>query len=580
MAAEDEQAPPQTTTPQATDPAQGDGLIANLRRGFGALPRARRQLILAATGAAFLGLIGLIVMSAGGDGYITIKSELTPEDQAAAVASLEEQKIPHRLGARGSIEVPRERLHDARLAVELVTGGGGRTVGYELFDDPPMGLSSQAERLNRHRALEGELARTISQIDDVQAARVHVVLPRRRPFKSLDTPPSASVVLKLRGGATMSHVQIRAIQQLVASAVERLGPNEVTLVDHCGIMLSESQGDDYLSGAGFEQKRDLERGLAERVVHLLEPVIGQGNVQAQVALDMDFSKVVETTERYDPESQVVRSEREQLEKRIDAREPVGGPPGTASNLPDRAAGPRGGDDTVSSTDKSDTIKNYDIDKSTVRREQPTARVERMTVSVMLNERPKPDGQGTIAYTPDELARYEQIVSNAVGFDPARGDKITVTGERFVALDDFATDAPPPAGLPDEMLRWILIGAGGFVLLLALLILWLVRRRRNKRRLAEEEAARQAAEAEEEAKEQESFEMVIGDTEIPFEEEPDWEHEVLRTQIKRLRERAMRLGQEDIRRLVVVFERWFDQVHIQEHEADEGDEDNPDDKAAA
>ncbi|PKN54702.1 MAG: flagellar M-ring protein FliF [Deltaproteobacteria bacterium HGW-Deltaproteobacteria-14] len=531
--------------------AQGDSAqgarpgVAGLRQTFDALPKQRRWLILAIGGAVLAGLLFVAMGGASGESFRPVARGLQPEDLDAAVAAMEAKKIPYKLEESGTISVPEPQIHEARLALAVGTMPSGRSVGFELFDASDMGRSAFSEKVNYHRALEGELARTIRHIEGIERARVHLVMPAKRVFRDLDVEPSASVVIDLKPGLELGTRQAQAIRQLVAGAVERLKPNKVAIVDQYGSLVARPAGDGALGSAeSFEQQVELEQQLEQRVVRLLEPVVGGGKVRAQVALTIDYSHVVETKETYDPEGQVVRSEREVTEKDQSSRA-EGGVVGTAANLPRPANAGQGGQGSSSSKDKSDSIKNYDIDKTTMRRETPTPRIEKLSVAVLVDEALNADGTATVPRTPEEIAQYKALVSRAVGLDPTRGDKIEVVGTRFAAPEVFEdqpglTATPAPQGLLDDPTMLIALGAGG--LLLLGLVLFLLLRKKKAARVAPGSGVGT------------SLDLLIDDPAGP---RKLTDSEEKRARIGALRERAVVLAREDLRRLGVVFERWFE-----------------------
>ncbi len=414
-----------------------------------------------------------------------LSSGMLPEDQQAAVTALTAANIPYSLGAGGSVLVPEDRIHEAALAVSTSAMPSGRTVGFELFDKSELGRTTFNERVNYHRALEGELARTIGHLDSVERARVHLVLPERRLFEEDEVAPSASVHLTLQRGAQISKRQVIAIRQLVASAVERMAPGAVSVVDQSGTMLAGPDGDDLMTAEAMEYQSAMERSLERRVVGLLEPAFGPGAVRAQVAVELDFSRVLETEETYNPDSQVIRSEREKTEKDQSQASQAAGAPGTATNVPDRAAAANANspNPVPLTSERSDHIKNYEIDKKTLRRELPHARLERLSVAVLVD-----DGGPDAAAAPSEelLARYQNLVSKAVGADAERGDAVEVVAVTFTELD--RTEPIEAAPWQQPWMPWA--AAGGLVLLVLLLMAVAAARRGRRQRAAAEELERQ------------------------------------------------------------------------------------------
>lgn len=546
--------------PPQDEPPQRRTIIGGVREAYLRVPAPRRRLIVIVGAAVLLGLVAMVVMAGSKEPWRPVARDLAPEDLDAATKAFDDKKIPYKLGDESSILVPPEQIHEARLALAVNAMPSGKSVGFELFDTSAMGRSAFTERVNLHRALEGELARTIKYIDGIEKVRVHLVTPERRVFKELDAAPSASVVVTLAAGAEMTRDKAMAIRQLVSGAVERLTPGRVSIVDQHGRMLTPGDGEDGLAMSdAFERQGEQERALEDRVVRLLEPMIGEQKVLVRVALDLDSSRVTETREDFDPNQQVVRSEREQIDKSDSASATPAGPPGTASNLPGGQNGSRGGANAGLAREKSDTIRNYEVDKVTTHKESPLPRVRKMSVAVLVDDLTEvKDGKPvTRPRTADELAQLSRLASHAVGLDVARGDQIEVTSAPFAAIDGIGGAggdgevAGDGEGAPGEVPLWqqpiVLIAAGGGLLLLILgMALWLRARSKKKARALELAVATTAPLAT-----------------VP--EEPQEIPEVVREQlaaerrarITELRERALALGNEDLHRLAGVFQHWLE-----------------------
>lgn len=479
---------------------------------------------------------------------------LSAEDEAVAVAALEEAKIPYQLDSGGTILVPEAQVHDARLEIAVSTSPGGKVVGFELFDESELGRSAFSEKVNYHRAMEGELARTIRHLKPVEKARVHLVIPERRLFEQDQAEPSASVVLELAAGASLSPRQVLAVRHLVASAVERLVPDRVAIVDQSGTMLARPDGEEGGGTEGlFEKQVGFERGLERRVVELLEPMVGIGNVRAQVSARLDFSKVVETSEKFDPEVSVVRSERTREETSKSANLQATGQPGTSSNLPG-GAGTTGGRQQGNESERSDKVVNYEIDRQTQRRETPNARVERLSVAVVINGAEEKDAvTGDLNYVPrtqDDMNRYQSIVQSAVGFDTTRGDQVSVTNVRFVRLEEEELEGSPEGEgvLATPWVKWVAIGAG--VLALLLVVFLVLRARRKAAAEARVAAAARAAQlAARVAEEEDAVAHLL---------EPAGGEPTISDKVQLLRQRAIEQARVDIRRTASVMRGWLGQ----------------------
>jgi flagellar M-ring protein FliF len=355
--------------------------------------------------------------------------------------------------------------------------------GYELLDqDTGFGASRRMESARFQRALEGELTRSIESLRNVRSARIHLALPERSVFLRERTPPSASVVLNLHAGRSLTDGQIEGIRHLVAASVPELSSTSVTVLDQNGRLLSPPEEDapTAVSGRHLALTRELETTLVDRVEAILSPIVGADGVRAQVAADLDFTRVETTSEIYDPEARgdgFVRSER--VQNRTREGEGPNGVPGALTNQPpeagvadpngavDPAAGPA--DDAATQTLSSDVTRNYEIDKRIEHARSAPGRVRRLSVAVVVDQLPATDPEaGPQPRTPEELARLEALIREAVGFDAARGDTISVTEAAF------ARPEPPEveeAGVPLWEQPWLwsglrqLLGAAVVIVLL-------------------------------------------------------------------------------------------------------------------
>src|SRR5215467_12251110 len=259
---------------------------------------------------ALIGFFGFTILRVTSPHMTPLYTDLTVEDSNAIIKDLDRQGIAYELKNEGAIIlVPRDRV--ARLRMQLAEGGlpKGGGVGYEIFDkSDTLGATSFVQNINQLRALEGELARTIRAIDRVQAARVHLVLPERPRFSRDKAEPSASIVLKVRGALEAS--QVRAIRHLVASAVNGLKPQRVSIVDEAGRLLADGASDELPGAGGLsadERKAAYERRLREQVESILSSVVGPGRARVQLAADFDYNRITQTSDRFDPEGRVMRS---------------------------------------------------------------------------------------------------------------------------------------------------------------------------------------------------------------------------------------------------------------------------------
>jgi flagellar M-ring protein FliF len=425
-------------------------------------------------------------------------TDLSYEDSAAIVKELERQGVNYELRNDGSIVmVPKDRVARLRmsLAGEGLPKGGG--IGYEIFDkSDALGTTSFVQNINNLRALEGELARTIRGIDSVVAARVHLVLPERPLFSRDKVEPSASIVLKVHG--TLEPQQVRAIRHLVASAVNGLKPQRVSIVDEAGHLLADGNGDDGVGEiSGDERRSAFEKRLREQIDAIVTSVVGPGRARAQVSADFDFNRVTQTSDKYDPEGRVVRSSQTREEtSATNEREnqvtvgneiPGGGNqrPGQPGQPPEANAGAR------DQSRKSEEIVNYEISRTTKTEVIEGARVNRISVAVLVDGTYGKNDKGDIVYQPrskEEIDQIAALVRTAIGFDQKRGDQVEVVNLRFAETP--ATPITEPTGwmaalqlTKDDLMRAIEMTVMG---LLALVVLLMVVRPLVRRVLAPEQ----------------------------------------------------------------------------------------------
>jgi flagellar M-ring protein FliF len=463
-------------------------VLKQLREFWAKLPTVKRVALLSVTTLVLASVLGVAVIgSKVSYGYLF--TELTPEDATAISEKLKELKIPYRVEANGSaIMVPEERVHELRLDLAgsgLPRGGG---VGFEIFDKAHFGATEFEQRVNLRRALEGELSRSIATIDGVQAARVHLVLPENRLFAAKSEGASASVVLKLRRGQEFGRAEVASIVHLVASAVPSLTRDRVSVVSTEGLTLHQPEAEETSLGMGRDDELlELTTKKEMQVRTLLERVVGPGKADVRVHLDLDTSARERTEEHYEPSKTALRSEQKTEEATGTQGTTVTGVPGAQSNLPNTEPAEPATEAALGGNvfHRSQT-RNWEVDRVTQKTVTPAGNVARLSVAVLVDGVYE-EKDGAVAYRPrsaEELAAFEALVKNAVGFDPARGDTIHVEGAQFAHLDDDIEPPPPPVWR-----KYAPVGAGGLgVVLLAAVALLALRGKRRKRVLAELKAA--------------------------------------------------------------------------------------------
>jgi flagellar M-ring protein FliF len=460
---------------------------------------AARVAAMGAATAILIGFFAFVIMHFSQPTMAPLFAELTLDDSGRIVKELETQGIPFELRGDGTtVFVPKTQV--TRLRMRLAETGlpRGGSVGYEIFDkSDALGTTSFVQNVNHLRALEGELARTIRSLDRVTAARVHLVIPERQLFARDKQEPSAAIVLKLRGA--LDSGQVRAIRHLAASAVKGLKPERVSIVNEQGQLLADGSGDEGSAVAsGLDDRHAAyERKLREQIESIVTSVVGPGHARVQVAAEVDYSRIQQTSDTFDPESKVVRSTQTREESALtggnDDGVSVGNevPGGNARGLP-VAAPPR------DQSKKSEEIVNYEISRTTRTETVDAGRVKKISVAVLIDGNYTRSGTAEATYAPrskEEIDRITALVRSAVGYDQKRGDQVEVVNLRFA-------DAPGVAAIAEDagffsMLRFttddIFQGVQMFVVLvLSGLVLLFVVRPLIRRIVTPDESARAIA----------------------------------------------------------------------------------------
>lgn len=421
---------------------QVNGLV-QFFRGLG----TTRLLMMAGVCAALIAFFLFITLRLAAPKMTLLYTDLDMGDSAKIVAKLQSMSIPYQLSDDSStILVPSNRVLELRMNIAQENLIGGGSVGYELFDrTDALGTTSFVQNVNHVRALEGELARTIRSIDSIVSARVHLVLPQRQLFSRDERQPSASIAIKTRG-ATLTPGQIRAIQNLVASAVPDLQADRVSIIDHRGALLAKGVGgsDDLLATSLEEKRVAQERRLREQVEALLERTVGLGKVRAEVAVEMDLSRVTTNSQIYDPDGQVARSTVTVEDVSNDLESSRNQSVTIANNLPD--ADQYAGGDQLSNQSSSQRIEetvNYEISQTVRTEVHEAGTIRRLSIAVLVDGLYSEGPDGQLTYTPrsdEEIAKLTALVKSAVGFNAERGDSVEVINMRFA--DVLGSEAAP------------------------------------------------------------------------------------------------------------------------------------------
>jgi len=487
--------------------------------------RANPRIPLLIAGAAAIAIIVAMVLWAKQPDYRVLYSNVSDQDGGAIVTQLTQMNIPYRFSETGgAIEVPADKVHELRLRLAQLGLPKGGAVGFELLDQEKFGISQFSEQVNYQRALEGELARTIETLGPVKSARVHLAMPKPSLFVREQKSPSASVTVNLAPGRAMDEGQISAVVHLVSSAVAGLPPGNVTLVDQSGRLLTQSNtsGRD-LNDAQLKYAADVEGRVQRRIEAILSPIVGNGNVHAQVNAQIDFDNKEQTEEQYHPNGNP--SEAVMRSRQLNESEQVGGPypggvpgalsnqPAPANNAPITANAPQNGQQnqnaqqTTTSTANSagprntqrNETTNYEVDRTIRHTKMNVGDVQRLSVAVVVNYRTLADGK-PLPLNADQLKQIEDLTREAMGYSQQRGDTLNVVNSQFNATDESAGELPfwQQQAFIDQLMtagRWLLV-------LIVAWILWrkavrpqLVRREEERKALLENAQTRQMPEEE-------------------------------------------------------------------------------------
>ena len=403
------------------------GFLASLRAfGLG------RLAAIGGVGAGVAAVLLAMMLKFGGEPQSLLYANLDPKEASAVTAALDGAGVKYELKGDGAtITVPRDKVASSRLLVAgkgLVTSG---SVGYEIFDGAPaLGQTDFVQQLNRQRALEGELARTIGAIRGVSSARVLLNMPKKQLFEQ-DADAQASASIMLSSARRIGPEQVRAIRNLVAGAVPDLKPERIAVADQSGDLLAGAGEAGVAAQAG--ERNEVEEKIRKTVLNLVEGVVGPGHARVQVTADLDLNRVTTSEKKFDPDGQVVRSTQTSEDKSKESKAALNGAVSASQNVPGAAAANGAGNDN-SDAAKTDETTNYEISETTRTEVQEPGKVNRLSVAVAVDGVTAPAVKGKAGpYTPrttEEMGRIDQLVRSAVGFDPKRGDQISVVNVRF------------------------------------------------------------------------------------------------------------------------------------------------------
>jgi flagellar M-ring protein FliF len=471
-------------------PEKARAFLKQLTDFWQSLPTAKRIALVFFTSAVLIGVTLLSVLGSR-DHYATLYSELSAEDAAQIVEKLKTAQVSYQLGNNGTvILVPEEKV--AGLRLELAAGGlpRGGSVGFEIFDRSRIGATEFEQNINLRRALEGELARSVMSVDGVKNARVHLVLPEHRLFASREESASASVVVKLSNSANFGRREVAAVVYLVSMAVPGLSKERVSVVSTEGLTLhrpnSDGGGVGDVATEGAEQSRVIASQLEADAQAQLERVVGPGNADVRVNVELNAAARERTEELYEPSKTALRSEHKVEESNGAGEAGVAGVPGAKANLPDAKEGenaeetaPAGGGGV-----KKSQTRNWEVQRITQKTTTPPGEIRRLSVAVVLNGRydKKGDKSVFVPRSPEEVQAMAAIVKHAVGFNADRGDEVELRAVQFARLD--AGEEPTALDPLAKYRRYLPLGAAGLLgvlLLTSIILVW--RRSRAKKAAA-------------------------------------------------------------------------------------------------
>ena len=417
--------------------------IAELIRQLGPV----RLAALAATGIAVLGFFIFLSSRLSTGGMALLYGDLDPQDSGQIIQTLQSKNIPYDIKAGGKqIFVPGDQV--LQLRVSLAESGlpGGGSVGYEIFDNNQgIGTTNFVQNINLVRALEGELARTIGAMRNVRGARVHLVMPRRELFSREKQEASASVVLQVQGSSRLNNEQVQAVQHLIAAAVPSMDPQKISVLDDRGQLLARGNGDSTSAAAGTadEMRVGFENRMRQAIIELLERTVGLNRVRAEINAEIDYDRVVENAEIFDPDSQVARSTQTVQENENSSENDDQDTVTVQNNLPETEATAAGtGTSAASQVSRTEETVNFEITKTIRNRVKESGQIKRLSVAVLVDGKYIENDDGDKVWQPraaDELAQLETLVKSAVGFNEQRGDSVEIVNMQFVKLEPLEFD---------------------------------------------------------------------------------------------------------------------------------------------
>lgn len=442
-----------TAVAEIDAPLAADRAANPLVQGYSRLD-ASRKIMLALGVLAMIGVLAAAFFMANQPDYRVLYANLSDKDGGAVIEQLSQMNVPYRHAEGGTaILVPANRVHETRLRLASQGLPRGAVTGFELMDNSRLGMTQFQERLTFQRGLEGELTRSIMSLNSVAEARVHLALPNQNGFFREQQRPSASVLVTLFPGRALDRSQVAGIVHLVASSVPEMQPAAVSVVDQQGNLLSQTanQSNELINAQQLEFTRMLEQMYTQRILDLLEPVVGRQNVRAQVTADLDFSLTEQTSEQHRPNQgnneAAVRS-MQLVEAGSQLDQPPAGVPGAVANLPPgQAAAPINGEaaplgvipgnnvgvGTTEASRRREQVMNFEVDRTVSVTRGSTGNIRRLSAAVVLNHAESTDRRGqtsTVPLPPETIEQINALVREAIGFNAQRGDSVNVLNAAF------------------------------------------------------------------------------------------------------------------------------------------------------
>ncbi|PZU53331.1 MAG: flagellar basal body M-ring protein FliF [Thauera sp.] len=477
-------------------PASPATPLALAQQRLAEMPMQKKMALAGGLAMAIALLVGLMLWSRTPD-YEVLFSNINDKDGGAIVAALQQGNVPYKFSEGGhAILVPSQFVHDTRLKLAAQGLPRGGSVGFELMESQKLGQSQFSEQVTYQRALEGELARTIGTLAAVDGARVHLAIPKQSAFLRDDQKPSASVVVSLLGGRTLTPEQVGGIVHLVASSVPQLQPTSVSVLDQNGNLLSnnrDAKDNASLNPTQLKYVGEIEAATIRRIEGILEPLVGRGNYRVQTAADIDFNQAEQTAETYKPNPTPNAAIRSQQLSESETNQPnAAGVPGALTNQPPTPAtapvttppapgtpaveGANGQPAMLPINTRKDSTTNYELDKTVQHVRQSVGQIKRLSVAVLVNHKTETDKDGKVVQVPlseEEIQRITALTREAMGFNEGRGDTINVASAPFTEVVDAAPETPlwkdpETMGFARELLKYLLVAGVAAYLLLGVL----------------------------------------------------------------------------------------------------------------